>query len=118
MKRVGLIALILSAAAVANAWEIEKNPDRYPSIGLDVSSGRLAGLPKGGTPIGSLIGNTAGISSSANTDGKFVAGQLDVRLPVSSALTVHAFGSSTSVNNNLQFTDGHSFGAGLRVYLQ
>jgi len=101
--------LIIFAVAIASplhAFDRSLNPDRFTSIGLDVSSGKLAGMPKevtAGTP---------------HTDGGFVKGLLDIRLPISNALTIHAFGSNTGVNNNLQFSEGNEVGVGLRVYIQ
>lgn len=106
MKRVGLIALILSTAAVANAWEIQKNPDRYPSFGIEASTGKLAGIQKD-VPAG-----------APHTDGGFVQGRLDVRLPISSNVTVNLVGENTGVNNNLQFSEGNRVGLGVRVYIQ
>jgi hypothetical protein len=52
------------------------------------------------------------------TDGGFVKGLVDFRLPISNAVTMHAFGSSTGVNNNMQFSEGHEVGLGMRVYFR
>lgn len=104
MKRVGFIVLALLAAAAAHAWEIERNPDRYPSIGLDLYKGQLAGLPRAGV-------------AGAQTTGGTVGGILDLRLPVTGSLTWHAFASSEGAANNKDFTDGYRVGMGFRVYM-
>lgn len=106
MKRVGLIVLIVSVASVANAWEFQKNPDRFPSFGLETSTGKLAGMAKD-VPAG-----------APRTDGGFVQGRLDLRLPISSCITVNLSGEHTGVNNNLQFSEGHRLALGVRVYIQ
>jgi len=107
MKRIIVVwTLVSTLAGVAGAWSTKENPDRYPSVGLDVSSGKLAGILKE-TPAG-----------AAHTDGGFVKGLLDARVPISNVVTLHAFGSSTGVNNNLQFSEGHEVGLGMRVYFR
>lgn len=106
MKRVGLIVLIFATASVANAWEFDKNPDRYPSFDIEASTGKLAGILKD-TPAG-----------APHTDGGFVQGHVDLRLPVSSNITLTLLGESTGINNNLQFSEGNRVGAGVRVYIQ
>lgn len=105
MKKL-IVALVLLSPAISFAFDKSQNPDRYTSVGLDVSTGKLAGMVK----------DTA--AGAPHTDGGFVKGLLDVRMPISNALTLHAFGSSTGINNNLQFSDGTEIGVGLRVFLQ
>lgn len=90
----------------AQAYEIDGNPDRYLSVGLDISAGKLPGMLKDAP------------ASYPHTDGGFVKGMLDIRMPVCGSLTVHAFGSSTGINNNLQFSEGNEIGLGLRVYVR
>lgn len=107
MKTVTLaIGLLMFVSAIGGAFDRSRNPDRFMSVGLDVSSGKLPGI---------LTDQSVG---DPHTDGGFVKGLLDVRLPVSNAITFHAFGSSTGVNNNMQFSQGNEVGIGLRVYLQ
>lgn len=102
-----VIGLVLILAVLpAHAFDRSNNPDKFTSIGLDVSSGKLAGIQK----------DTA--AGAPHTDGGFVKGLLDVRVPITNALSMHAFGSSTGVNNNLQFSEGTEIGVGLRVFLQ
>lgn len=98
-----IVASLLALTANAWAFEVTHNPDRYPSVGLDVSSGHLAGIDTVAT-------------GGPHTDGGFVKGLVDLRLPISNAVTLHAFGSSTGINNNLQFSNGDEMGLGLRVY--
>lgn len=100
------LALQIACVGSLSARERPLNPDRFPSIGLDVSTGKLAGIAKD---------HAAG---APYTDGGFVRGQLDLRLPISNALTLRAFGNSTGINNNLQFSDGTEVGVGLRFYIQ
>jgi hypothetical protein len=107
MKTIGvLIALQMLSTGSLFAFDKSLNPDKFPSIGLDVSSGKLAGIQK----------DT--VAGAPHTDGGFVKGLLDVRVPITNALTVHAFGSSTGVNNNLQFSEGSEVGIGLRIFIQ
>lgn len=107
MKTIGiLIAVQMLSVGSLFAFDRTQNPDRYASVGLDVSTGKLAGIQK----------DVA--AGAPHTDGGFVKGLLDIRVPISNAVTVHAFGSSTGVNNNMQFSEGTEVGLGLRVYLQ
>lgn len=107
MKTIALTILVyFASAAAAGAWEFQKNPDRFPSFGIETSAGKLPGIPKA-TPDG-----------APHTDGGFVQGKVDLRLPVSSYITLNLLGESTGINNNLEFTEGHRFGFGLRVYIQ
>ena len=105
IKRMIVVGLLMMGSMVAQAFDRSQNPDRFMSVGVDVSSGKLPGI---------LTDQVAG---APYTDGGFVKGLLDIRVPISNALTVHAFGSTTGVNNNLQFSDGNEVGIGLRVYL-
>lgn len=101
-----LLLLLLAVAQPCVAFDHYGNPDHYPSIGLDVSSGKLPGMLTTLAP-----GQPA-------TNGGFVKGLLDLRYPLTDVVTVHAFGSSTGVNNNLQFSGGNEVGIGLRIYLR
>jgi hypothetical protein len=105
MKVIIAVVVLGILAVPAQAFDKTQNPDRYTSVGLDVSRGNLPGLLKDTEP------------GAPHTDGGFVKGALDVRYPLSNAVTLHAFGSSTGVNNNLQFSEGTEIGVGLRVYL-
>lgn len=107
MKTIAIaVSVVCMVAAHAGAWEFQKNPDRYPSFGIETSAGKLAGIPRA-TPEG-----------APHTDGGFVQGKVDLRLPVSSYITLNLVGESTGINNNLQFSEGHRVGFGLRVYIQ
>jgi hypothetical protein len=94
--------LLLLVAAPLHAFDVNKNPDRVPSFGLDLWKGQVAGLDR----------------QTAETNGGTVGGLFDYRQPVTNALTVHAFAQSEGINNNLRYTDGYKIGVGLRVFLQ
>lgn len=112
-----LVALIVSSLVIPGyAFDTKLNPDRYPSIGLDLSQGKLPGILKDTQATGSLFASVAG-TQAPHTDGGFVKGALDIRLPLTNILTIHAFGSATGMNNNLQYSEGSEVGIGLRVYL-
>lgn len=107
LKKLTSIALLVTIMTRQSfAWEFRSNPDRYPSFGLEASEGKLAGIQKD-TP-----------SGAPHTDGGFIDGKLDIRLPISDYITVNAFGESTGINNNLQFSEGNRIGIGVRVYVQ
>lgn len=106
MKRAGFVIFMLLLSTSGYAWEFEKNPDRYPSFGIEAASGHLAGTLKDTQP------------GAPHTDGGYVQGKLDIRLPISSMITVNFFGEQTGINNNLQFSDGSRVGIGVRVYVQ
>ncbi len=106
MKTVIVVLSLLAAVAPLQAFDRSLNPDRYASIGLDVSAGKLPGMLK-----------TVQAGAPA-TDGGFTKGLLDLRLPISNALSFHAFGSATGVNNNMSFSEGSEVGFGLRVFIQ
>lgn len=101
----GFVTLGLLLALPCQAFDRYNNPDQYPSIGIDLSGGKLAGMVKDD------------VAGTPHTDGGFVKGLLDIRVPITNALTLHAFGSSTGINNNLQFSEGNEIGIGLRVYI-
>lgn len=108
VRGIGAGIVLLMLALPARAYDTKDNPDRYLSVGLDVSSGHLAGILKDTSKLP---------ADSPQTDGGFVKGALDVRVPISNAVTFHAFGSSTGINNNLQYSEGSEVGVGLRVYI-
>lgn len=95
----GLLALLMIAPA--QAFDKSLNPDRVPSIGLDLWKGQIAGMDR----------------QTSETNGGTVGGHADFRLPVSNALSVHFFGESEGVNNNMRYTEGYKIGVGMRVFL-
>ncbi len=105
MKTIILLSAVLLTAPVF-ALDTKDNPDRFPSLGFDISKGKLPGV---------LTSNQPGAPA---TDGGFVKGAFDFQLPVTNALTVRTFGSTTGVNNSLQFSEGNELGVGLRVYIR
>lgn len=104
--KIALVVALLQIASAGWAFDRTENPDRYTSIGMDLSTGKLPGM---------LKKEVAGLP---DTDGGFVKGLLDVRVPITNTLTMHVFGSSTGVNNNLEFSEGNEVGFGLRVYIR
>lgn len=97
-----IIALVVGVAGVAGAYEKPGNPDRYMSFGIDIFKGQEAGM----------------VRADGGTNGGTTGGKLDIRLPISSNLTLSAFGENTGINNNKDFTEGYKIGIGLRVYVK
>jgi len=95
----GIFSVVcLTMPAVAR--DVSENPDRIPSIGVDLWKGQVAGIERSGD----TNGGTVGISA-------------DYRRPVSNAITLHAFGETEGINNNLKYTSGYKVGVGLRVFI-
>lgn len=103
MKLIALaVTFLVLVGNPARAYDTDKNPDKVPSFGLDLWKGQVIGMDR----------------QTSETNGGTVGGVADFRLPVSNALTVHFFGESEGVNNNLKYTDGYKIGLGMRVFLQ
>lgn len=96
------IALLACAHVPARALDTYGNPDKVPSFGLDIWKGQVAGVDKQGS----------------GTNGGTVGGLLDFRAPVTSTLSIHVFGETQSMNNNLRYTEGYRLGVGMRVFIQ
>ena len=96
-----LLAVILLSVN-AFAYDTSKNPDVMPSIGIDISKGKLPGVER--------------------ADGRFTGGVLvwliDYRVPVTNYLTFTGYGELSAVDNNLQFSNGSRVGVNMRIYLQ
>lgn len=117
MKTLFVVSTLLLLAGTAFGWEVPQNPDRYMSIGLDLSAGKQAGLYKSDQI--TLRSATQQLAATVpHSNASFVKGALDFRFPLTSALTLHAFGSSTGINNNLEFSNGHEIGLGVRVFIK
>ncbi len=101
MKKL-LVVFLLGLTVSAHAWEKGKNPDRVPSIGVDLWKGQLAGMDR----------------QQGQTNGGTVGFMADYRMPISNVVTIHAGGETESVNNNLKYTDGYRLTVGMRVYIQ
>ncbi len=89
----------------AHAWEKGGNPDRFPSIGVELAKGQVAGIPKAGI-------------NGAQTNGGTVGFLGDFKFPVTQSLTLHTSFQTDGINNNLAYTDGYRLAVGLRVYLK
>jgi len=95
-----LLVIMLIAAPLA-AYEKPGNPDRYMSFGIEAFKGQEAGIAK-----------------TADTNGGTAGGKLDIRLPISSNITLNAFGENTGINNNKGYTEGYKIGFGVRIYVK
>lgn len=113
MKKL-LAAIMLALPLSAGAGTLE-NPDRYISLGLDITYGYLPhgfpGLvrydPAGGQ-------NTVGALDQSLAQRWVVA---DVRAPVNNWLTLTLHGGPWSQEGFSETSRGYTFGGGLRVYL-
>lgn len=102
MKSLLLLILLTSPAL---AWEKRLNPDRFPSIGLELGKGQEPGIPR------------AGINGNQTNAGTFdFIG--DFKFPVTDAFTMHASFQNIGINNNLSYTEGYRIAVGARIYLQ
>lgn len=99
MKRI--IALLLLAAPLM-AYEQPGNPDRYFSFGIEAFKGQEAGIAR----------------ANSGTDAGTAGGKLDIRFPISSNITLNAFGENTGIDDNKDYTEGYKIGIGLRVYVK
>lgn len=101
-----LFAIGLSLLCVpAFAWNTDRNPDRVPSLGVDLIKGQQAGIARGG-------------ANGFQTDGGLVGARVDYRLPMTNALTFHFAGESLGINNNMGYTDGYRLEVGGRFFFQ
>ncbi len=100
MKILYVLPFLLSSFAFA---EFANNPDRVPSLGIDLIKGQVAGLPRAGV-------------NGAQTDGGTVGFRADLRYPITQSITIHTMGENIGVNNNKDFTEGYQLEVGMRVY--
>jgi hypothetical protein len=100
-----VIVMVLVVAAPSWAWEKSSNPDRYPSIGIELAKGQVAGIPRKGVDGDVSNGGTVGFLG-------------DFRFPATQSLTLHASLQSDGINNNLAYTEGYRLALGLRVYIK
>ena len=95
MRMIGLVVAIAVMSSVAVAYEIEGNPDRMPSVGLNYTGSFL----KGDITYDSIRWNqTPEYKQDTNTI------LTDVRLPVSSNLTIEV--GAGYVKQKIQSIDG------------
>lgn len=122
MKTLTFIVVLLAASS-AQAWEFRDNPDRFPSVGVNVAASSLKGDKREvDGPGGSLERARTG---SASLCSHWVG--LDVRLPINSVMTLNFYGDSINTEDN--FTrdfnvyhettglNGYHYGAGIRFYM-
>lgn len=114
MKKIATALLLVSTLSTSLlAWEFDKNPDRFPSLGLNYTGTSDTGQYK-------VIGLSQDIESNAHTV------VLDTRLPLSNSLTL-AIGAGTtsshsegkgggSFNADQLDQDGGLFTVGARYY--
>ena len=106
--KLAMVLALLQVASLGWASDHSQNPDRFMSIGIDGSAGKTPNIFKNGHYFTPRI--------TENTD-LFTKGAIDLRLPVTNSVTLHAFGSATDLNNRFKFKDGHEIGAGVRIYI-
>ena len=124
MKRL-IIALGVSLvlAQQAKAWEFARNPDRFPSIGLNISAADLNGKrDEVSQPANPILAMNAGgdVDYQSNTVGA------DVRLPVNDGMTLtlsadHFDNRSTFERKGNLYRESESlrgvrYGLGVRIY--
>ena len=122
MKKLIVALMFLSVSGSARAWEFARNPDRFPSVGLNVSNENISGRRNEiDQPSPILTRNQGGpISTSYYSYGA------DIRLPASDQITFTLF--ADSINTDTTFTrvdnvykqrdklDGYRYGLGVRLY--
>jgi hypothetical protein len=97
--------ILLVASTPSFAWVKNDNPDRYPSIGVELAKGQVAGTPRKGVDGDVTNGGTVGFLG-------------DFRFPATQNLTLHASLQTDGINNNLAYTEGYRLAVGLRVYIK
>jgi hypothetical protein len=103
MNSLKVIALLAVLASNAGASGFNHNPDRYPSLGLDMIKGQVPGMLRAG-------------HGDAQTNGGLVGARIDGRLPILESLTLHASAEALGINNNWHYTEGYRFELGARFY--
>lgn len=117
----GLVLLIVGIKP-ARAWEFPRNPDRFPSVGFNISSADLGGERDEVSTPSTVLTNAQGgpVDFSGNTAG------MDVRLPVNDGMTLSI--SADHYDNRTDFKRnggtyreseslrGFKYGLGVRVY--
>lgn len=90
MKYLILSLSLFSVTTISYGWEFESNPDRFPSVGINVNTTQLVGdRAEIDQPSPILTRNQGGpIKSTYDSIG------VDLRLPVSNHLTFTFYGDS------------------------
>jgi hypothetical protein len=124
MKKI-LVIMLLTLATNSFAWEIENNPDRYPSLALGFDSGTLDG---DGFVSAALSNNASGQTGTMNDlDVQTVSPSL--RVPLATNLTIDLRATFYDYNYKSQGDKGTLFrhdynlkgatyGGTLRIYLK
>jgi len=122
MKKIIMASLLMLLTPLIHAWECPRNPDRFPSLGLNISTAKLTGdknyVNNPGLP------NPQPFKDSGHQD--FDSVGADVRLPVTDGLTfsvsydqISANGDYTRDQNIFKQSDnfdGYRVGVGVRMY--
>ena len=120
---IAVIALTLLVAGNAGAWEFQRNPDRFPSVGLDFANSYASGdRNEKDLPNTSLSRTQTG---SERNYGYEVGG--DLRLPVTDSITVSGFYHRLTEDAHFtreggvykedNLSKGYRYGLSVRVYL-
>lgn len=118
-----IAVLLLSLSSTVMAWEVEGNPDRYLSLGINVSNANLNGTR---TETDFLDSGINRVFKGPSEIGVFSTG-VDMRLPVTKAITFTL--SCEKIEMTSQYTrnpnpyresnnlDGYRYGFGARFFL-
>ncbi len=112
MKRnILIIGILLVVTHVARANGIEGNPDRFMSLGLDVTGARSPhAVIQSIAPATPPVSN---VDTGIVTDRTITA---DFRIPMYSWLTLNVHGGSWQQTNFAATSNGYTIGGGFRVY--
>ena len=115
LRQVGLAAVVLSLAFVmsARADGIPGNPDRYMSLGLDVTAAHQPQAFPGYAEL-SMDGTNRTIQTNCNRNDRTMTA--DFRVPMNSWLTLNVHGGSWRQDVGEAHSLGYTFGGGVRVY--
>lgn len=117
-----IASILLLSASVVSAREFALNPDRFPSLGFNVSNTSLSGHRDEVDMPNPALTRDLGGKLTSNYD----AIGADIRLPVSDGVTLTFFGDA--VNSDTTFTrsgniyrqadklSGYRYGLSMRVY--
>lgn len=121
-----IAGLILIAPTIAGAWEVPGNPDRFPSVGLNIGNGELSG-PRYESD---LPGTSLNRNQGGHEKNFFHSLGADVRVPIHQSVTLSfSYDALDSDNHYSRQSNGQSiyetsnnlsgyrYGIGLRLYL-
>jgi hypothetical protein len=121
-----IAAVMILAPSVAGAWEFNRNPDRFPSVGFNILNSYESGdRNENDTPSVSLTRHQSG--PVTNFTYKLGA---DVRLPINQSMTltlrydaIESDNHFTRVSNGQEIykesesLSGYQYGIGIRFYM-